>query len=56
MAPCHHFRRRVALAVAANPRRVEGVRARKLCIVSGRGFVHGTDFELGQRFGMALAP
>lgn len=43
-------------AEAANPRWVEDVRARKLCIAKGQGSVHGVDFDLEQQFGISLAP
>lgn len=39
-------------ADAANPRWVEDVRARKLCIAEGRGKVHGIQYELAEQFGL----
>jgi hypothetical protein len=41
-------------AEAANPRWVEDVRARKLCIANGRGRVHGTFYDLEEQYGLAL--
>jgi hypothetical protein len=42
-------------AEAANPRWVEDVRARKLCIARGAGVVHGVHYDIGQQFGIGLA-
>jgi hypothetical protein len=42
-------------ADAANPRWVEDVRARKLCIARGAGVVHGIRYDLEQQFGIGLA-
>lgn len=41
-------------AEAANPRFVEDVRARKLCIAEGRGTVHGVAYDLEGQFGLGL--
>jgi hypothetical protein len=41
-------------AEAAKPRWVEDVRARKLCIASGTGEVHGIPYDLEAQFGIAL--
>jgi len=41
-------------AEAAKPRWVEDVRARKLCIASGAGEVHGIPYDLEAQFGIAL--
>jgi hypothetical protein len=41
-------------AEAANPRWVEDVRARKLCIARGVGVVHGIQYDLEQQFGIGL--
>lgn len=41
-------------AEAANPRWVEDVRARKLCIARGEGVVHGIRYNLEEQFGIAL--
>lgn len=41
-------------AEAAKPRWVEDVRARKLCIASGAGEVHGIPYDLEVQFGIAL--
>lgn len=41
-------------AEAANPRWVEDVRARKLCIAKGEGVVHGVRYNLEEQFGIAL--
>lgn len=43
-------------AEAANPRWVEDVRARKLCIANGIGTVHGAHYDLEQQYGLALQP
>ena len=41
-------------AEAANPRWVEDVRTRKLCIAKGEGVVHGIRYNLDEQFGIAL--
>ncbi len=41
-------------AEAANPRFVEDVRGRKLCIAEGRGSVHGIAYDLDAQFGLGL--
>lgn len=41
-------------AEAANPKFVEDVRARKLCIANGEGTVHGSRFNLEEQFGIRL--
>lgn len=41
-------------AEAANPRWVEDVRARKLCIADGAGMVHGGYYDLEGRYGIRL--
>lgn len=41
-------------AEAANPRWVEDVRARKLCIARGEGVVHGVRYQLAEQFGIGL--
>lgn len=41
-------------AEAANPRWIEDVRARKLCIAQGRGKVHGTEYDLEGQYGIGL--
>jgi hypothetical protein len=41
-------------AEAARARFVEDVRARKLCIASGRGVVHGIGYDLEGQFGIGL--
>lgn len=43
-------------AEAANPRWVEDVRTRKLCIANGRGRVHGAFYDLEGEYGLALEP
>lgn len=42
-------------AEAANPRWVDDVRQRKLCIARGEGVVHGVHYELEHDFGIRLA-
>jgi hypothetical protein len=42
-------------AEAANPRWIEDVRERKLCIANGGGHVHGAFYDL-QEYGLALEP
>lgn len=44
----------VRRAEAANPRWVEDVRARKLCLANGAGKVHGVDYDLEGQFGIGL--
>ncbi len=41
-------------AEASNPRWVEDVRKRKLCIANGGGEVHGINFNLEEQFGIKL--
>jgi hypothetical protein len=41
-------------AEASNPRWVEDVRARKLCIARGYGAVHGIRYDLEEQFGLRL--
>ncbi len=41
-------------AEAANPKFVEDVRRRKLCIAEGKGVVHGINYDLGAQFGLEL--
>ena len=41
-------------AEAANPRWIEDVRARKLCIARGEGVVHGIRYDLGEQFSIKL--
>lgn len=41
-------------AEAANPRWVDDVRRRKLCIARGEGVVHGIDYDLEDQFGIRL--
>ena len=41
-------------AEAANPRWVEDVRTRKLCIANGRGSVHGAYYDLEADYGLGL--
>jgi Putative peptidoglycan binding domain len=41
-------------AEAANPRWVEDVRIRKLCIANGGGRVHGAFYDLEEQYGLAL--
>jgi hypothetical protein len=41
-------------AEAANPRWVEDVRTRKLCIANGGGHVHGAFYDLEEHYGLAL--
>jgi len=41
-------------AEAAKPRWIEDVRARKLCIATGAGVVHGIPYNLEEQFGIAL--
>lgn len=41
-------------AEAANPRWIDDVRSRKLCIAKGEGIVHGIPFNLEEQFGIGL--
>lgn len=41
-------------AEAANPRFIEDVRRRKLCIAEGKGVVHGITYDLAGQFGLDL--
>jgi hypothetical protein len=41
-------------AEAANPKWVEDVRQRKLCIATGGGAVHGISYDLAEQFGIGL--
>lgn len=41
-------------AEAANPKFVEDVRRRKLCIAEGKGVVHGITYDLAAQFGLDL--
>ncbi|HZR47395.1 MAG TPA: peptidoglycan-binding domain-containing protein [Candidatus Manganitrophaceae bacterium] len=41
-------------AEAADPRWIEDVRARKLCIARGRGKVHGNELDLEGQYGIGL--
>lgn len=41
-------------AEAANPKFVEDVRKRKLCIAEGKGSVHGIAYDLSAQFGIDL--
>lgn len=41
-------------AEAANPKFVEDVRRRKLCIAEGKGVVHGITYDLAAQFGLGL--
>jgi hypothetical protein len=41
-------------AEAANPRWIEDVRSRKLCIANGSGRVHGAFYDLEEEYGLAL--
>ncbi len=43
-------------AEAANPRWVNDVKARKLCIARGHGVVHGVYYDLEKHFGIGLVP
>jgi hypothetical protein len=43
-------------AEAANPRWIDDVRSRKLCIARGEGTVHGIDYDLEGQFGIGLRP
>lgn len=43
-------------AEAANPRWIDDVRRRKLCIARGEGVVHGIRYDLEEQFGIRLAP
>jgi hypothetical protein len=41
-------------AEASNPRFVEDVRRRKLCIAEGKGVVHGISYDLEKQYGLSL--
>ena len=41
-------------AEAANPRWIDDVRRRKLCIARGGGVVHNITYDLEQQFGIRL--
>jgi hypothetical protein len=41
-------------AEASNPRFIEDVRSRKLCIARGKGIVHGASYDLASQFGIGL--
>lgn len=41
-------------ADAANPRRAEGVRARKRCIAKGQCAAHGIQYDLEEQLGFNL--
>lgn len=41
-------------AEAANPKFIEDVRRRKLCIAEGKGVVHGISYDLAAQFGLDL--
>jgi hypothetical protein len=41
-------------AEAANPRWIDDVRRRKLCIAHGGGVVHGITYDLAEQFGIRL--
>ncbi|WP_457621446.1 peptidoglycan-binding domain-containing protein [Persephonella sp.] len=43
-------------AEASNPRWIEDVRSRKLCIARGYGVVHGMDLNIESQFGIKLKP
>ena len=43
-------------AEASNPRWVDDVRARKLCIARGEGKVHGVQYHTQDQFGIGLKP
>jgi len=43
-------------AEAANPRWVDDVRKRKLCIANGSGLVHGIRYDLEEQYAIRLAP
>ncbi|MGF1645279.1 MAG: peptidoglycan-binding protein [Thiotrichales bacterium] len=43
-------------AEAANPRWVDDVRMRKLCVARGEGAVHGIRYHIEEQFGIRLAP
>jgi len=44
-----------AVAEASNPRWVEDVRKRKLCIANGTGTVHGRTYNLARDFDITMA-
>ncbi|HHG74542.1 MAG TPA: peptidoglycan-binding protein [Persephonella sp.] len=41
-------------AEASNPRWIEDVRSRKLCIAYGKGYVHGIEIDLENQYGIRL--
>ncbi len=41
-------------AEASNPRWIEDVRSRKLCIAQGKGYVHGIEIDLENQYGIRL--
>jgi hypothetical protein len=41
-------------AEAANPKWIEDVRKRKLCIAEGSGRVHGIEYDLEEQFGIGM--
>jgi len=41
-------------AEASNPRWIEDVRSRKLCIALGKGYVHGIEIDLETQYGIRL--
>jgi hypothetical protein len=43
-------------AQAADPRWIDDVRSRKLCIARGEGTVHGINYDLEGQFGIGLRP
>jgi len=43
-------------AEAANPKWIEDVRTRKLCIANGIGTVHGMRIDLANQFNLTLSP
>ena len=43
-------------AAAANPRWIDDVRSRKLCIARGEGTVHGIAYRIDPQFGIGLRP
>jgi len=45
-----------AVAEASRPQFVQDVRSRKMCIVNGRGVVHGKSFDLAGAYGLGDGP
>lgn len=45
-----------AVAEASNPRWIEDVRSRKLCIANGVGIVHGQRYDLAKQFDITMRP